>query len=183
MNGKTLLWLVPVFLILIALGCTQVRRIAVPLTALLVAVQLMACHSYFQTRWDEAFPEVASLLRAEAQPGDLIYLDAPWEEILLRYYGWPRDKLRVYAQSDPDGPDRWFRDFDGTLVSAFTVEQMEQGHRVWILTRANPAGHRALARLLSGRMSQVLNQKFGHGLMRNLALRNLELSLFVAKLE
>lgn len=180
LNGKTLLWLVPVFLVFVALGCTHVRRLAIPFTVLLVAVQVTACYGYFQTRWDEAFPEVVSVLRARAQDGDAIYLDSPANEILLSYYGWPRDKLRVYASS---GPDRWFRGFDGTLLAVADAEQVDLGRRVWVLTRANHAEHRSLAQRLNVTMTEALNQKFGHGLLRNLMLRNLELSLFIAKTE
>ena len=180
MNGKTLLWLVPVFLVLVALGCTRVRRLAVPLTALLVLVQLAACYRLFQTRWDEAFPEVASVLRANAHDGDAIYLDPPSEEILLNYYGWPRDRLRVYAQP---GPDPWFRSFDGTPLAAVDAGQLDHEPRVWVLTRANQAERHALAQRLGGTMTEVRDQTFGHGLLRNLALRNLELSLFVTKPE
>ena len=180
MNGKTLLWLVPVFLVFVALGCTHVRRLAVPFTVLLVAVQLAACYRLFQTRWDEAFPEVASVLRASARDADVIYLDSPSDEILLNYYGWPRDRLRVYA---PSGPDKWFRGFDGTPLAVADTEQLDHGHRVWVLTRAKQAEHRVIAEHLSGTMTEALDGTFGHGLLRNLALRNLELSLFVAKPE
>ena len=180
MNGKTLLWLVPVFLVLVALGCTHVRRLAVPLIVLLVAVQLAGCYRLFQTRWDEAFPEVASLLRASALDKDVIYLDSPSDEILLNYYGWPRDRLRVYATP---GPDPWYRSFDGTPLAVADAGRLDREPRVWVLTRANQTEHRALTERLSGTMTETLDRKFGHGLLRNMALRNLELSLFLAKPE
>jgi mannosyltransferase len=177
MNGKTLLWVVPIFLIFVALGCTRFRSLACPLTALLVMIQAVACHGYFQTRWDEAFPEVAAVLRAMAEDGDAIYLDSQSEQILLSYYGWPRERLRVYA---PYGPDPWFRGFDGTTLTAANAERLGHVRRLWVLTRQHAVEHRVLARKLSGTMAETFDSNFGHGLLRNLALRNLELSLFEA---
>ncbi len=180
MNGKTLLWLVPVFLILVALGCTRFQRLAIPLTALLVVVQVVACHTWFQTRWDEAFPELVTVLRDKAQAGDSIYLDSPSDEILLSYYGWPRDRLKVYA---PSAPDKWFRGFDGVLLAASSIGQVDHGRRMWVLTRANRSEHRSLAERLGRTMTEVFDRTFGYGVMRNMPMRNLELSLFVAKPE
>ncbi len=168
-NGKTLLWLVPVFLIFVALGCTWHRRLAAPLTAALVAVQLVACHSYFQTRQDDAFPEMAALLRTLAEDGDVIYLHVPADEILLNHYGWPRERLRVYAP----GPVGWFRAFDGSPLSIAEFEQTKHAGRVWVFTRNNRAFHRSLTAHLSNGMAETFARSSG----------GLELSLFAPQPE
>lgn len=175
MNGKTLLWLTPVFLIIVAAGCTSVRSMAASVTAALVLVQAVACCSYFGARGDEGFPDVAAVLEAQVQPGDRIYLDTPAHEILLRYYGWPRARLRqVYALA---GRDAWFRDFDGTLLPAPDFSGIDPGSRIWILTRQNAAEHRSIAASLEATMSETSDRVFGTGRVLNAPLRNLELSL------
>jgi uncharacterized membrane protein len=84
-NGKTLVWLTPVFLIFVALGATYIRRLAVIFIIVLVTIQAGACYGYFGTRAGDAFPEMAQILRSVAVQGDTIYLHAPADEILLAY--------------------------------------------------------------------------------------------------
>jgi hypothetical protein len=173
MNGKTLLWLAPVFLVLVALGCTHARRSALLLTALLAALQLAACRQHLAARFDEGFPEVASILRDKALPGDIIILGTMDEEILLTYYGWPRDRLGVFAASGP----AWFRTFDGRPIQD---ANFAAARRVWILTRSAHRLHDALAQRLGGGMTRSFNRMVGHGLLRNQPIQTLELSLFSA---
>ena len=163
MNGKTLLWLAPIFLVFVAIGCVRARRFDWPLGALLVMVQAVGCAGHFQNRWDEAFPEVASVLTREARDGDAIYLNPPSQAVLLDLYGWPAQKLKLYA---PAGPDAWYED------PRISHASMADAPRIWVLTRAKPG------EVLAGR-SQAKDMRFGHGLLRNAALRNLELSLMV----
>jgi 4-amino-4-deoxy-L-arabinose transferase-like glycosyltransferase len=162
-NGKTLLWLVPVFLIFVALGSTWHRRLAIPFTSALVALQLVACYSYFQTRSDDRFPEMAQLLRTYAQDGDAIYLHAPPDELMLQYYGWPRERLLVYAP----GPVGWFRSYSGSIMTAADFEQADHTGRVWVFTRNNREFHRSLVQHLSAKMTAVFER----------SLSGLELSL------
>ncbi len=173
MNGKTLLWLAPVFLVFVAVGCLRTRRLAWPLAALLVAVQAVGCVGHFHNRWDEAFPEVAAVLAREVRVGDAIYIDPPSQEVLLDLYGWPKAKLRLFA---PPGPDPWFEDPD---ISE-NMDGLADAPRVWVLTRGKPAEQRAIALALPGSL-QAEDLRFGHGMLRNAALRNLELVLLVRK--
>jgi len=48
------------------------------------------------------------------------------------------------------------------------------GPRLWVLTRSNPALHRAIAAALEPTMSHASDERVGHG-----RSRTLELSLFV----
>lgn len=166
-NGKTLAWLVPVFVIFVALGSTYIRRLARPSTVLLVGIQAIACFSYFQTGVSDAYPEMAQKLRALALDGDVIYLQTPDHEILLSYYGWPRERLRVYAP----GPIGWFRNYDGTVMTAKDFEQQDHNSRVWVLTRNHPDLHRDLVDHLDTTMTEALDYR----------LRGLELSLLVPR--
>lgn len=166
-NGKTLVWLVPVFVIFVALGSTYIRRLARPSTVLLVGIQALACISYFQTGVSDAFPEMAQKLRALGLDGDVIYLQAPAHEILLSYYGWPRERLRVYAL----GPIGWFRAYDGTVMTAKDFEQQDHNSRVWVFTRNHPDLHRDLVDHLNSTMTEALDYR----------LRGLELSLLVPR--
>jgi 4-amino-4-deoxy-L-arabinose transferase-like glycosyltransferase len=175
LNGKTLLWLTPVFLIVVAVGWGPAGKRAWPLYLALLGVQLAGCIGYFDNRWDEAFPEAAALLAAQARPGDVIYLDPPSETILLDLYGWPRDRLRIYVA--PGRP--WFHAPGTTTLAPADIGQIATAPRLWLLTRASPAEHSALATTLSRHATETLHQLFGHGLLRNTKLRNLDLSLFV----
>ena len=177
MNGKTLLWLVPLFLVAVALGSVRLRRFRLPFAFFLVALQLVACDRYFRTRWNEGFGDVAAVLRDRARDGDVLYLDDPAAAILLAYYGWPRDRLAVYG-----GPgSAWFRGFDGVAVKRPDVLGIAHGRRLWVLTRSSAAWHRGLAAQLRGGMMETLDRQFGDGLMRHLALRTLALSLWVPR--
>lgn len=170
MNGKTLLWLVPVFLIFVALGCTYIKRFSLSVTAALVVAQLCACFSMFGNRPDEAYPEVAKLLQERVKQGDAIYLYPVASEILLDYYEWPRDKLAVYTSTNPDV---WFRHPEANPIVGPIERELGNAERVWILTRSLPGEHRRISDRLSVTMTETYNQTLGRGRMRNL-----ELSLF-----
>jgi hypothetical protein len=90
---------------------------------------------------------MAQLLRAYAQDGDVIYLHVPADETLLRYYGWPRERLRVYAP----GPVGWFRSYSGSVMTAADFEQADHTGRVF--TRNNRDFHRSLVQHLSAKMT------------------------------
>ena len=175
MNGKTLLWLAPLFLVFVAIGCLRARRFAWPVAVMLVAVQVLGSASHFQNRWDEAFPEVAAVLADQVRDGDAIYLDPPSQATLLDLYGWPRQKLRLYA---PPGPDPWFYNLAITPAAITTVAGTS---RLWVLTRAKSAEQIDLAHQLPN-ASQAEDLHFGHGTLRNATLRNLELSLLVRRM-
>ena len=177
MNGKTLIWLTPVFLVFVALGCTRMRRLAWPLTLALVLLQLIACANFLGGRFDEAYPDIAATLRAEAQPGDAIFIDPTGNAILLDVYGWPRERLTVLA---PALRDRWFRTFDGIYADEASLPRLH-ARRLWTLTRALPDVQRAIEAELASTMTEVSSRAYGHGKVRNMTLRNLRLSLFIAR--
>jgi 4-amino-4-deoxy-L-arabinose transferase-like glycosyltransferase len=167
MNGKTLLPLAPVFLVFVAVGCSSTGRWRVPVAAALVVVQLWSCRVFFADRPDEAFPAVAAVLRAQAAPGDRLVLARPELEILLHYYGWPRDRLAVFTPPAPGAtPGTWFR--GGTAQPGVP----DGTGRIWLLSRSEASRQAALAKL--GDVGPpVADELFGRGRMRNL-----ELSLF-----
>jgi hypothetical protein len=162
MNGKTLLPLAPVFLVFVAMGCTRLRRWRIPAAVALVAVQLWSCRVFFADRPDEAFPQVAALLRGRAVAGDRLVLARPELEILLRYYSWPQDRLTIFALP----AETWFR---GGVA---TPGLPDRGGRVWLLSRSMASRQTALA-ALGDVGAPVDDEMFGRGRMRNL-----ELSLF-----
>lgn len=166
MNGKTLMWLVPVFLVLVALGCARFKRLTAPAVAGLVLIQLIGCWSYFQTRPDEAFPEVTAVLNARVRQGDVMLLSSAQLEVLLDYYGWPRDKLTVYAPPDPNS---WYRHDRATVLDR-EVEELGREKRVWVLSRAWVDERGPLPGRLTGTMTETFSRKFGRGKMRNLEL-------------
>jgi hypothetical protein len=167
MNGKTLLPLAPVFLVFVAVGCSSAGRWRVTVAAALVVVQLWSCRVFFADRPDEAFPAVAAVLQAQAAPGDRLVLARPELEILLHYYGWPRDRLAVFAPPAPGAtPGTWFR--GGTAQPGVP----NGTGRIWLLSRSEASRQAALAKL--GDVGPpVADELFGRGRMRNL-----ELSLF-----
>jgi hypothetical protein len=163
MNGKTLLPLVPVFLVFVAAGCAWLGRLRVFVAVALVAVQVWSCLVFFEHRPDEAFPAVAAVLRERVRPGDRLMLARPELAILLEYYGWPRDRLAVSAVQ---APGTWFRG------SRATGDLPQGSGRVWLLSRSTGSREAALA-VLGAVGTPVYDERFGRGRMRNL-----ELSLF-----
>jgi hypothetical protein len=163
MNGKTLLPLAPVFLVFVALGCGWLGRLRVPAAAALVLVQIWSCWAYLGDRPEESYPAVVAALRERVQPGDRFVL-APRElEILLDYYGWPRDRLHV---STVPAPATWFR------ASTARAELPQGAGRVWLLSRS-VGGRRDALRALGDVGAPIYDEAFGRGRMRDL-----ELSLF-----
>ncbi len=162
MNGKTLEWMAPLFLVLVALGATRRARFALPMTAVLVTIQLLGCAAFFANRPDEAFNQVAARLRADSRTGDVLYSDPASNLILLRYYGFdPRD-VTVYASA---GADPWYRE------SGFAVRPPDsRAARLWILTRTGAAVHAALLRGVAPGRKDIDTTVFGRGRMRNLRL-------------
>ncbi len=170
MNGKTLLPLVPLFMVFVAVGCAQLGRFRVLVAVALVAVQLWTCRVFFEDRPDEAFPAVAAVLRDRVRPGDRLVLARPELLILLNYYGYPRDRLNVSAVP---APGTWFRaDAPGGYGDLGTALPQGSG-RVWLLSRSRASRTSALGLLGDAGLNATFDQVFGRGRMRNL-----ELSLF-----
>ncbi len=166
MNGKTLLWLAPVFLVVAGVGCAGLRRLAVPATAVLLAVQVAGCWSFLQSRPDEGYPGLAALLRAEVREGDVLYLSSPELEPALRYYGWSGDRAASFARPVPG---TWNRH---PVSRPLAVERIGAGAgRVYVVSRSLPALQEQAAEALQGRMVEVARRRFGQNRLPILELR------------
>jgi hypothetical protein len=69
MNGRVLLWLVPVFIVVVAVALGRLRWVGLALAALLGVAQLHAVPFWRPTASAERWPEVADLLRARTLYG------------------------------------------------------------------------------------------------------------------
>ena len=164
MNGKTLLWLVPVFLVFVAIGCTRLRRLAVPAAAALVAVQLAASVIYLGDRPDERFADVVETLSAQARPGDAVYLSYPELEVPLDYFGWRPGGVVILAKPSRDS---WFR---SSSAQPPTPDRLATAPRIWLLTRSRPVMHAEIAGQLGQTMRPVSDRVFGHGSIHTLRM-------------
>jgi 4-amino-4-deoxy-L-arabinose transferase-like glycosyltransferase len=171
-------WLTPVFLVYVALGCAAFRRWAPFVVVPLVLVQLAGDGRFYETRVDEGWRKIATEMKAEAQPGDLVYLDPPISTILLDYYGWPRERLEISGSLRRTAGE-WFIDHfhDQYLGLDAFAERAHGAKRVWVISRWTPQSHREIADRLKDMMTEVSHEQFGNG--RTSA--DIEVSLFEAR--
>ena len=166
-HSKTLLWAGPIALVLAARGCRLLGRASGVALALLVAVQLAAAVTVLSTKRDEGWRDMVAVLRAQARPGDAIYVSTLATSLLLRHYGWPEQMLVVRGFDHHNEP--FFRAFPGTVVAPDDVAADARGFpRVWLFTRLPAGEHAAMAERIAAESPQVLDHRTG----------GLELSLF-----
>jgi hypothetical protein len=170
MNGKTLECLVPVFLILAACGVAGVLRgwARLGLAGLLVCVQFAGCAALVQDRPDEAYPDLAAVLRDGARPGDVYYLTPLPSLILLGLYGFRPDASAVVSGATP----AWY-------VAPARVSEVAPGavndrllgaSRIWVVVRHNAKAETAITGALAPSFRQSGWQGFGRGRERNLSV-------------
>ena len=138
MNGRVLLWLVPVFIVLVAVALGRLRWAGLALAALLGVAQLHAVPFWRPTASAERWPEVADLLRARMQPGDAILVVPMEAELMLRHHGWNAAGYELFGAKDV----AWYGRFPGQALAP--GEAMPAPDRpLWIVTRRATARHEA----------------------------------------
>jgi hypothetical protein len=145
LNGKTLSWAYAFMLVSAGVGCSTLGRFRTPALVLLTGLQLYTTLT-FETRETEGWRQVAALLRAEAQPGDMLYVSSAASILLLRHYALPEEKLRIFSFA-PAEEEPWFRASKSlTFVPKESIPtQTVAWPRIWFLTRNQPSTHAALA--------------------------------------
>jgi uncharacterized membrane protein len=138
MNGRVLLWLVPVFIVLVAVALGRMRWAGLALAALLGVAQLHALPFWRPIAAAERWPDVAALLRTRMQPGDAILVVPMEAELMLRHHGWNAAGYELYGIRDV----AWYGRFPGRVLEP--GEAMPAPDRpVWIVTRRGTARHEA----------------------------------------
>jgi 4-amino-4-deoxy-L-arabinose transferase-like glycosyltransferase len=158
-NGKTLFWLLPVFMVLVALGCLWLRRAAALAALGLVAVQLAALGNVYAARPNEDWRAAAATLDANLRPGDVLYLNTGATQILLDRYSVAHNGMTVLGTTDGE---TWFRHFTGQIVSPSDLpSHVPHAARLWLVTRGPTTDDQAIAKALRERMQADFNQDFG----------------------
>jgi mannosyltransferase len=146
---RSLAWLTPLCLILVAYGTLRIKRASVAGAAVtvLIVAQLATAHDYFETPSKEAWRELVTDVAARMQPGDAVVVSPVWSEVPIGYY-WERLGLRPAALVDTPDTDwnEWFavwRDH-GLLRAPMTsdgdrLDALKAHPRIWVLTRWVPA--------------------------------------------
>jgi hypothetical protein len=146
MNGRVLLWLVPVFIVLVAVALGRLRAAGLALAAVLCAAQLQAVPFWRPTVSAERWPEAAALLQDHMRPGDSLLLVPMENALMLRHYGWEPVGHALYGVPDIG----WYGRFPGRAVArAEEMPPPPPGAAVWIVTRRGTARHEAAVAALS----------------------------------
>lgn len=146
MNGRVLLWLVPVFIVLVAVALGRMRWAGLALAALLGAAQLHAVPFWRTTAAAERWPEVAALLNARMQPGDAILVVPMEAELMLRHHGWNAAGYELYGTRDV----AWYGRFPGRSVApGEAMPAPAPDKTIWIVTRRATARHEAVVAAFS----------------------------------
>jgi len=152
MNGRVLLWLVPVYIVLVAVALGRLRWAGMSLAAVLAATQLHATPFWRPVGSAERWPQVAGLLRERMQPGDAIFILPLEAELMLRHHGWDAARYELHGAKDGD----WYRTFPGRVVTqAEGVPAVAPDRAVWVVTRRSTALHEAAVARLSATRSEI----------------------------
>ena len=152
MNGRVLLWLVPIHIVLVAVALGWLRHAGLALAAGLVVLQLHAIPFWRPTVNAERWPLVADLLREHMRPGDAIYLAPAQGALMLGHYGWRPEPYQLFGRAEWS----WYQRFPGiTVANAAEVPALDPGQRIWVVTRHATAEHDASVARLSSRRSEV----------------------------
>jgi 4-amino-4-deoxy-L-arabinose transferase-like glycosyltransferase len=146
LNGKTLLWLIPVGLCFVALGCDALRRGRFVALALAVALQLTATAQFFRARVPEGYAAAAALLRDQAAAADAMVVAPRFLAFMLEYHGRPPGSFQTFSLGEA-AP--WFpAEAAPPLAPDAALAALRAFPRVWLATR----GQDALARALAARL-------------------------------
>ncbi len=159
MNGRVLLWLVPLHLVLVASALAwRPRWAAAALLAGLVVVQLSAFPAWRAARQGENWRDVAAMLGEGMREGDALYLSPAPVMLLLTHHGWQPAGHALYARPEW----RWYRRFPGMLVAPdAAVATLAALPRLWIVTRRDARSHAALVGALAVTMTEMRVQRTG----------------------
>lgn len=144
MNGRVLLWLVPVFIVLVAVALGRMRGVGLALAAVLCGAQLHAVPFWRPLPGPERWPEVAALLQARMQPGEALFLQPMEAALMLRHYGWHAEGYELYGAQDVP----WYGRFPGRVVPE-GAPTLAPDQAVWVVTRRATARHEAAVAALS----------------------------------
>lgn len=144
MNGRVLLWLVPVFIVLVAVALGRLRAAGLALAAVLCAAQLHAVPFWRKVPGPERWPEVAALLHARMQPGEALFLQPMEAALMLFHYGWHAEGTALHGAQDV----AWYGSFPGRVVPE-GVPTLAPDQVVWVVTRRATARHEAAVAALS----------------------------------
>ncbi len=151
-NGRVLLWLVPVFIVLVALALGRLRWAGMAVAAVLAVAQLQATPFWRPVEAAERWPLVASLLRERMLPGDTIFIQPLEAELMLKHHGWDATRYDLHGAKEWD----WYRTFPGRVVTpAEGVPAVAPERAVWIVTRRGTARHEAAVARLSATRGEI----------------------------
>ncbi|MCC6717791.1 MAG: glycosyltransferase family 39 protein [Acetobacteraceae bacterium] len=152
MNGRVLLWLVPFFLVLVAVALGWRARWAAAVLAALLAVQLSTLPARRAAREAEPWREVAAMLNGGMRAGDALYLSAAPALLVLAHHGWRDEGHRLFAARE----GRWYRRFPGTILAPDAAAAvLAKAGRLWIVTRRDSPAHDALVARLAPAMAEA----------------------------
>ena len=158
MNGRVLLWLVPLYLVLVAIALAWRPRWTAGLLVALVVLQLSTFPAWRAARPGENWRDVAAMLEAGMREGDALYVSTAPAILLLTHHGWQPAGHPLYGQTE----GRWYRRFPGTILAPDGVAAaLGTSRRLWIVTRRDTAAHVALASALSPMMTELWLQRAG----------------------
>jgi 4-amino-4-deoxy-L-arabinose transferase-like glycosyltransferase len=146
LNGKTLLWLVPVGLCFVALGCAALSRLRGAVLAAVLLFHAVATAEYFRTRPAEGAMQAATGLMHSARAGDALVVAPRFLAFMLDYHGLPVGSLPRFSIGDA-AP--WFPTIAAPqLAPDGALAALRGFSRVWLAERGQPA----VARLLGERL-------------------------------
>jgi hypothetical protein len=152
MNGRVLLWLVPVFIVLVAVGLGRLRWPGMAVAVVLAAAQLQATPFWRPVASAERWPQVADLLRERMRPGDVLFIQPREATLMLTHHGWDAAGYELHGTLEWD----WYRAFPGRVVTAAEgVPAVAADRVVWIVTRRSTPQHEAAVARLSATRAEI----------------------------
>ena len=146
LNGKTLLWLVPVGLTFVAVGCAALPRWRLAALGGVLALHLLATGQFFHARAPEGTIATVEFLTRAAGAEDALVLAPRFLAFMLAYQGLPPGSLPAYAMGDA-AP--WFPDAAAPSLSPEdALARLRTFPRVWLAVRGQPEVARALSERL-----------------------------------
>ena len=147
LNGKTLLWLVPVGLAFVAAGCAALPRWRFAALGGVLALHLLATGQFFRARPPEGAVAAAAFLAQTAIADEALVVAPRFLAFMLAYQGLPPGALPAYAMGDA-AP--WFPDTAApSLPLEDALARLRRFPRVWLAVRGQPEVERGLSERLA----------------------------------